>query len=91
MLLTWGESWVVVSVRVCRGWVTKSSGQHGKGRVTVMSACDTHIRHCPVQVTESPQMIPEDKMFTKTQPTDYYDKLRNKTSNKLPQTRGRTQ
>lgn len=62
---------MVVSVRVCRGWVTKSSGQHGKGRVKVTSACDTRIRHCPVEVTESPQMIPEDKVFIKTKPTDY--------------------
>ena len=62
---------MVVSVRACRGWVTKSSGQHGKGRVKVTSACDTRIRHCPVEVTESPQMIPEDKVFIKTKPTDY--------------------
>lgn len=48
-----------------------------RGGVTVTSACDTHVRHCPVQVTESPQMIPEGKVFIKTKPTDYYDKLRN--------------
>ena len=67
----------MVSVRVYRGWVSKSVGQQCGGGVTVTSACDTHVRHCPVQVTESPQMIPEGKVFIKTKPTDYYDKLRN--------------
>lgn len=74
-------------MRVCRGWVTKSAGQQGKGRVTVTSVCDTCVRHRPVQVTDSPQMIPEDKVFIKVKSPDYYDK----TTNKLSQTRGRTQ
>ena len=62
-------------------------GTAGKGRVTVTSACDTRVRHCPAQVTDSLQVIPEDKVFIKVKSPDYYDK----TTNKLPQTRGRAQ